>query len=89
MVAAWPNLGDHFAWRTWVAVKTIVQRERRGGESHRNVVALLTPIMSSLVGRAKHHASIPLGEREEKRYGGKLVKATLAQGGGYLSRQVW
>ena len=44
---------DHFAWRTWVAVKTIVQRECRGGEPQRNVAALLTPIVSSLVGGAR------------------------------------
>jgi hypothetical protein len=55
---------DRFAWRIWVAVKTIVQRDRRGGESQRNVVALLT---SSLVGGARQHARMPLGKREEKR----------------------
>jgi hypothetical protein len=58
---------DYFVWRTWVAVKTIVQRECRGGESQRNVVALLTPIMSSLVGGARQHARMPLVGREETR----------------------
>jgi hypothetical protein len=58
---------DHFAWRTWLAVKTVVQGDRYGGESQRNVAALLTPIMSSLVDEARQHDRTPLVEREEKR----------------------
>jgi hypothetical protein len=54
---------DRVAWRTWVAIKTIVQRERRGGESQWNVAALLTPIVSSLVGGAREHARGPLVEK--------------------------